>query len=235
MTVHTEEFAGDLSKLYEGAKTKEEYEGVIERGIEVKTELVGEFPDITASVISPYLWAKYYRYLKFSSSRRDRVDLLDEVGQMFSQVKDPDNKVALLYLESVILSNLLNDQKGAEWRIFAIGKIIAEEEVSIASTLKLINASGLKEMAEKHWVEAAKIFSEIERFPENILQQPENLRSAANTFSNWGASLVRGDIDIVEGRENLLIAKDCYLREEVPSVKHLEGIENRLREADEKS
>ena len=235
MSVHTKEFAKDLSMLYEKAKTEEGYQEAIRRGTKVKTELVGEFPDITASVILPYYWAKYYLFLKFPSSRKDKTDLLDEVEQMFSQVKDPDNKVALLYLESVILSNLLGGQKRAKWRIFAIGKIISEEKVSIASTLKPINASGLKEMAEKNWTEAARIFSEIERFPESVLRQPENLRHAANTINNWGASLIRGDIDIAKGREKFLIAKDYYLREEVPSEKHLGGIEGRLREADEKS
>ncbi|MEA1936699.1 MAG: hypothetical protein U9N04_01135 [Patescibacteria group bacterium] len=235
MTVHIKEFAEKLSELYKKAKTREEYEEVIGRGTEIETALVGEFPDITAPIISPFYWARYYLLLKFPSSKRERVDFFLEVDQMFSQVKDPDNRVALLYLKSVILSNLLNDQRGARWCIIAISKIISEGKISIASILRHINARVIKEMVDKNWSEAAKISEEIGIFPEDILRQPENLGHAANVLNNWGASLVRGDIDIVLGREKLLIAKDYYLREEVPSEKHLDGIKNRLREADEKS
>ena len=237
METRTAELADELSKLYGKAKTVEEYEEVIGREYVIEEMLQGEFPDIRASVLLPSYWAGYYHLLKFptSSADEDRYEFLSKIRNVRLYLKDPDNKVALLYLDSVVLSNLLNDQKSAEWCIFGINKIISEEKVSIASVLRFINSGVVNEMADKNWSEAVEISKEIERFPEEILKQPENLRHAANITNNWGASLIRGDIDIAKGREKLLIAKDYYLREEVPSEGHLEGIKNRLREADEKS
>ena len=242
METRTAELAEELSKLYGKAKTKEEYEEVIRRGKEIRTMLEGEFPDTIASVLLSFYWAKYYLILKFSSLGKDRmlkstsrIDFFCELEKMLSQIKDPDNRVALLYLESVILSNLLGDQNGAEKYIISIDEIISEEKVSIASVLRFINSRIVKEMADKNWSEAVEISKEIERFPKEILEQPENLRHSANIFNNRGASLVRGDIDIAKGRENLLIARGYYLREIVLSEGHLDGIKNRLREADEKS
>ena len=110
--VHTEEFAKELSELYNKAKTKEEYEEVIRRGEEIRIMLEGEFPDITAQVLLPSYWAEYYDLLKFpsSSADEDKQEFLSTIRNVRLYLKDPDNKVALLYLESVVLSNLLNDQ-----------------------------------------------------------------------------------------------------------------------------
>ena len=238
METGTAELADELSELYNKAKTKEEYLEVIGKGKEMEDLLAKEeFFDVIAPVILLSYWAEYYLLLKFPTptATMDRLNFASKVKTAYSLVANPDNKIAFLYLESVAWSNLVYNQERAVWCIIGIEKIIAEEKVSIASTLKLINASGLKEIAEKNWTEAVRIFSEIERFPENILWQPENLRHAANVTSNWGASLIRGDIDIAKGREKLLIARRYYLREEVPPEKHLEGVKNRLREADEKS
>lgn len=237
METRTAELADELSKLYNEAKTKEEYGEVMKRGEEIKDMLQGEYPDITASVLFSSYWAGYYDLLKFPTSSADenRHEFLSKIRNVRLYLKDPDNKVALLYLESVVLSNLLGDQKSADWCIFGVSKIISEEEVSIASILRFINSRVVKEMADKNWNEAVEISKEIERFPKRILEQPENLRLAGHIFSNRGASYIRGDIDIDEGREKLLIAKGLYLQEKVPPENHLTGIKNRLREADEKS
>jgi len=239
MVVDTEtraaEAARELSALYEKAKTEDEYKEIVRRGEEIKNTLEGEFPDIEISVLYPSYFAEYYSLLKFPSSRKDRYRFADRMGWLCATAKDPDNRVKMFYLRAEIASNLLGDQENANWCNNEINKIISSEKVSIASILRHINSRGTVEMAENNWREAVKIFSEIERFPEDILKRPENLRHTANITNNWGASLIRGDIDLPKGREKLLIARELYLQEEVPPEKHLEGIKNRLREADEKS
>ena len=226
MAVHIEEFVKELSELYKKAETKEAYEETIKRGGEIKTA-------IEISVLYPSYFAEYYLLLKFPSSRKDRCRFADRMGWLYATAKDPDNRVAMLYLRSEIASNLLGDQENARWCNDEIDKIISSEKVSLAAVLKHINSKGTVEMVEKNWREAVKIFSEIERFPEEVLRQPENLGHAANIINNLGISYIRSGIDIGKGRKNLLIARDYYLREKTPSKKHLESIRNRLREADE--
>lgn len=232
-----ENLANELSKLYNKAKTKKEYKKVVRREEEISVSLEGESFDLMLLVFLPIYWAEYYLLLKFplSSGVADKDDFLCKVQYIFSQLKDPDNKVSMLYLESVIWSNLLNNRENSDWCNREIEKIILSEEISLASILKSINARIIKEMTDENWPEAVKISKEIEVFSREILRHAENLRHTANIFSNWGASLIRGSIDVDKGREKLLVAKDYYLREEVPPEGHLEGIENRLREADEKS
>ena len=231
--------ANELSELYNKAKTQKDYEKVVMKGDNsnnVNLDNVGSADSILL-ILLPSFWAEYYLSLKFplSSVLVDEQNFLHRVQNTLSRLKNPDNKVALLYLESVIWSNLLNNQENSDRCNREIEKIILSEEISLASILKSINARVIKEMADENWPEAVKISKEIEVFSKEILRHAENLRHTANIFSNWGASLIRGNIDVDEGREKLLVAKDYYLREEVPPEGHLEGIKNRLREADEKS
>ena len=232
-----QELADKLFELYNKAKTKKEYQEIGKIGKEMNGELRGKSLDSILIALLPFFWAEYYLLLKFPSATVivDVDNLLCTVQDKFSLLKNPDNKVSMLYLESVIWSNLLNDQENSDFCNRKIETILLNEKVLLASTLRFINSRGVKEMTEKNWQEAVEIFAEIEKFPEEALKQFENLRHTANIFSNLGASYIRGDIDIVEGRKNLLIAKKYYLQEKVPSIKHLDGITNRLREADEKS
>jgi len=236
-TEKLESLVAKLSAAYNKARTKEDYEKVVIIGNEVVANMSGETSDMIVINALPAGWARYYYLLKFFSpeERKEGVtNLLGWIEGLLSSVEDPENKVALLYLKSVILSYLVGNQIDANWCIVSISKIISRKGVSIASTLELINASGIAEMSQKKWREAVNAFSEIERFQVKVLRQPENLRYAANILSNLGASYVRGDISIIDGKEYLLIARDYYLQEELPPKKHLEGIKNRLREAEEK-
>lgn len=228
--------ADKLSTLYEKAKTQEEYEHVIKEEKTASVNLEGKSFDLILPMLLPSFWAEYYLSLKFPSSSVliNKGDFIYRVQDTLSQLKNPDNKVALLYLESVIWSNLLNNQENSNWCNREIETILLNEKVSLASTLRFINSRGLKEMAGKNWQETIGIFDEIEKFPKEALKQPENLRHTANIFSNLGASYIRGNIDIVEGIKNLLIAKEYYLQEKEPPEKHLEGLQNRLGEATEK-
>ena len=230
-----QELADELSMLYEKAKAKEEYEEVIKKGGKIEI-MLGEGPDIKVSTQLPSYWAKYYLLLKFpsSSADEDRHDFAFEIESVYTYLTDPDNKVALLYLESVIWSNLLNDQEQAGQLTDKMNRIISSEKVSLASVLRHINARGLKEMAGRNWPEAVKTFNEIGRLSETELRQPENLRHAGNIINNRGASKIRGNLDITRGIDDLFEAKSFYLREDQPSQKHLEGLKNRLREAIEK-
>ena len=227
-------YSAELYKLCNEAKTKEGYEEAIKEGEKIRSIpiLGGETEKV---VRIPTYWAKYYLLLKYSSSLEEKKAFALEIENIYTFLTDPNNKVALLYLESVIWSNLLNDQERAGQLTDKMNRIIASESVSLTSILRLITSRIVKEMADENWPEAVKISKEIEVFPREILRHAENLRHTANIFSNWGASLIRGNIDVDKGRKNLFVAKDYYLREEAPPKGHLEGIENRLREADEKS
>lgn len=225
-----------LSELYEKATTEEEYNEVVEKGGERKI-MLGEDPDIKVSIQLPSYWAEYYLFLKFPNSFKDiqdRFDFVSEIESVYTHLTDPDNKVALLHLESVIWSNLLNNQENSDWCNREIETILLNEEVSLVSILRYINARGIKEMAAKNWSEAVKIFNEIGVLSITALRQPENLRHAGNIFNNRGASKIRGSINITGGVDDLFEAKSFYLREDQPSQKHLEGLRNRLREATKK-
>jgi len=231
----------ELSVAYNKAQTKEEYKEVVKRGKEIEALLSKEesFGTI-APIILPAYWAKYYLLLKFPAPTEimDKFEFASKIRTDSFFIADPDTKIAFLYLESVawnMVSGLMYDQKRARECTATINKIISEGKVSVASILRYINSGIVKEMADKNWREAVIISKEIEKFPKEIIEQPKNLRHSANIINNRGASYIRGDIDIVKGRKSLLIAKDYYLREKVPSKNHLDGIKNRLREADEKS
>ncbi|MCK4591977.1 hypothetical protein KAT63_00885 [Candidatus Parcubacteria bacterium] len=230
-----QELADKLSELYEKATTKEEYEKVVKEGGEIKV-VIGEDPDMKVSTRLSSWWAEYYLHLKFptSSADEDRHDFAFKIESIYTYLTDPDNKVALLYLESVIWSNLLDDQKQAGQLIDKMNRIISSEKVSLASILRHINSRGLKKMAEKNWLEAVEIFSEIGKLSHTELQRPENLRHTGNIINNMGTSKIRSGFDVTGGINDLFEAKSFYLREDQPSQKHLEGLRNRLGEATKK-
>ena len=88
-------------------------------------------------------------------------------------------------------------------------------------------------MNDKNWEMAANVFSEILIFSEIELNGLRNPDSAANIFSNLGASLLRNDkktmTDIEQAREYLAKAQEYYLKAETPSEKHLQGVKKQIR------
>jgi len=236
METRTAELADELIALYGKAETGEAYKEVEDRGNEAMAILKDESFDVAVPVLLPGLWAKYDLLLKFpilSSMNEDRKEFLGRVQWWLScsRVKSPENRIALSYLESMILKNLLNNYARSQWCIIGIKKIIAEEEeISIALTLKLINLRGAVEMANKNWIGAVGIFNEIDEFPKKILWQPENSKSAADLLSDRGISQIRAGSNIWSGIRDLATAAGYYQqKEEVP-----EDLKNRLREAIEK-
>jgi len=236
------DFFKELSSAYNQAQTEEDYNRVVLRGKEIRKILVdiGKSFNEIALFILPAYWAEYYLLLKFPkpTTIMDRHYFAVGVRVAVLQISTPNIKVAYLYLESVswdMVSAVMYDFERAQACKDHMKKIISEGSVSIVSILQHINTIMIKNMADKNWQEVIIISKEIEQFSEEVLKQPGNLRHTANIYSNQGASRIRGDIDIADGRESLLKAKSYYLLEEIPSETHLEGIKNRLREADEKS
>jgi hypothetical protein len=115
-------------------------------------------------------------------------------------------------------------------------KMIEEGKVGLIEMFRLINAKGLKFYGERDFKEAVNAFSEIETYP----TEPKNLddetkQITGHVLNNWGMVLIRGDIDPREGKKLLEKARDSYyMKMKTPPTMHLDGINNRLREAEEK-
>ncbi|MFA7169513.1 MAG: hypothetical protein WC178_01535 [Candidatus Paceibacterota bacterium] len=225
----------EINASYKTAKTAEDYKKVEEKGKELWQICQKEYYNNLANGLN-YLWATYYRLLKFSPENRE--DFSDEVRNLLYRiadlsrfVADPEKKIELLYLESVVHSYITENIAYAEALNKQMLAEISEGDLSLSSILRLINSIGLKEMSEKNWAGAVKVLVEISNIPPKDLGAVKNPDLIANVFSNLGASYIRGNIDIEEGERCLLIAEGYYLKTNPPSEKHLQGIKNRLREA----
>ncbi len=227
----------ELAELYSKAKTKKEYENLMNLSRRYANALTAHMvsPNAVVLAVFPGYWAEYHLFDKFPAgfTEEDIKKFVRKIQavRLRLMVSDADNKVALLYLESNIWSHLLNDQEKAEQYIKEMDEIISQGKVSTASILKMINSAGNKEMDAKNWTRAIKIFDEINKFPQEVLEKPENLLYATNIINQRGASKSRGDIDVVDGIKDLVTALDYYLKQIPVPMKHIEGIRNRLKEA----
>lgn len=246
MSEKTTELTAELDELYKKAKSQEEYEEAIKKGQELKSEAKKKYFATLANGKNLY-WSRYYLLLKFSDPEREAItrfeanSLLEEIEDLCSRVSSPETTIELLYLESVIYSQLLKDTEAAKKLNDFIKTMISDNRLPLSFLLQSINARGIKEMNDKNWEMAIKIFREILSFSEEELNGLSNPDSAANIFSNLGASILRGDInkqrdkrlaDIKEARKYLKTAEAYYRKKNPPSEKHLQGIANRQAEAD---
>lgn len=241
MSEKTIKLTTELNELYKKAKSKEEYEEAIKKGQELKSEAMKEY-FIELANGKNFYWSRYYLLLKFSDPKRGAVtrfeanSLLEEVQDLYSRISSLETTIELLYLESVIYSQLLKDAEAAKKTNDFMRTMISDNSLPISFLQQNINARGLKEMNDKNWETAVNVFSEILLFSEEELNSLENPDSAANIFSNLGASLLRNDkktmADIERAREYLAKAQEYYLKADWPSEKHLQGIANRQAEAD---
>jgi len=225
-----EERIEEINTLYSKATTLKEYKKIVEEVEQLRKEMskVGKDADEISQAIIDGFWAHYYlerKFYKNSFSSEAILQFAERVQEYYRAVKGADLKVSYGYLLSVILGELREDSDRAEVIAGEI-QVIAKESGNTAALLRQINARGIKAMKED-FEEAVKIFNEIE----NVRDIHEkDYRHVGNIINNSGASKIRGDIDIVDGMKDLLIAADYYLAEEEPPIKHLEGIINRLNE-----
>lgn len=233
-----EKMSNELSTLYGKARTKEEYEKVVELRERYTNTLKANLatPDKVVLTILPGYWAEYYFLLKFPAdvTEEDKDNFMERIDMLELQTKDPSVKAELLYLEGVAWSHLMHNQENADWCNEEFKKLVLAGKVSIAQILKGINSRVIKEMDAKNWQGAVKIGDEIKGFSEEAITQPENIGAAANIINNRGASKIRGDINTKDGIKDLVTAMDYYLKQEQVPIKHIEGIRNRLMEAAKK-
>ncbi len=228
----------ELHALYQKALIKEEYEKAVElTGKSIVTLGASrESPDTIVATVLDGLWSEYYLLLKFPEIIEDEAlenndCFIEKVESLLNQVVESTNRAELLYLASVAWSRLLGDQENAESCNLVLQDLISSGKVSVALILKGINSRGIKEMTVKNWLEAEKIFSEIDPFYVLTLKEEENLLPTANILNNRGASLIRGNIDPVLGAIFLLDAVGFYSRLDSPPAKHFQGLVNRLQES----
>ncbi len=236
-----DKISNELSTLYSKAKTKEEYENLMKLSRRYADKLQSHmvFPNAIVMIVFHGDWAEYHLFDKFPEGfTKEDINKFAkkiEANRLRLMVNETDdNRVALLYLEFNIWSHLLNNQEKANWCIVQMDRIISNGKVSEASILKMINSAGNKEMDAKNWTRAIEIFNGINKFPQEILEKPENRLYTANIFNQRGASKIRGDIDIRDGIKDIVIALDYYLKQTPVPMKHIEGIRNRLMEATKK-
>lgn len=230
----------ELADLYVKAKTREEYENLMNLSRRCADKLQAHMVFLSAIIIAvfPGYWAEYHLFDKFPAgfTKEDINKFAEKIKAIRLRLTENDLecKVALLYLESNIWSHLLFDQEKARWCVEEMEKIISKGKVSTASVLKMINSAGNKEMDAGNYFRAVGIFNRINKFSQEELEKPENLLYTANIINQLGAAKIRGNINIKEGLEDLTTALSCYLKLEPVPVKHLGGIANRLKEATRK-
>ncbi len=228
------ELLAEVDALYGKAKTETDYIKTEQKGQEFWQACKKEYFESLAKGTN-YLWATYYRLLKFPPKAEKDFDeavvnLLYKVDDIFDEISDLEKKIELKYLKSVISSSLTKNYDSSELSNKEMETMIRTDNLPLASSLRLINSIGLREMGQQNWEGAIKAFKKIFVFSEKELEDIENPDLVANIFSNLGASYIRGSLDIKEGEKYLLKAKKYYLKKEPPSEKHLQGIKNRLGE-----
>ncbi len=184
-----DKMAKELAELYGKARTKEEYENLMNLSRRYANTLSAHmvFPSAVVMTVFPGYWAEYHLFDKFPEGfTKEDINKFAkkiEANRLRLMVNETDdNRVALLYLEFNIWSHLLNNQEKANWCIVQMDRIISNGKVSEASILKMINSAGNKEMDAKNWISAIEIFNGINKFPQEILEKPENRLYTANIF-----------------------------------------------------
>lgn len=228
-----------INELYQNTKP-EAYLEAIEVGEDVKNNLREEerYYPVAPKVINRY-WSEYYLLKKYPemAGPHTKEKLVAEIRDIVEHLSEPTEIFSFLYLWSTAESSLEPyDFKEADRLNALMGKMIEEGKVGLIEMFRFINAKGLKFYGEKDFVNAIKAFKEIEQYPTD----PENFddetkQIAGHAFSNWGMVLVRRGIDPQKGTTLLEKARDLYyMKMSTPPTLHLNGIKNRLREADEK-
>ncbi len=228
-----EERIEEIGALYAKAVDEEEYTTVMENSLLLREEMekAGCILEEIAEAVFSGFFARYYWIRKFFINEEVTEGLKEEVKKFYERITDPLLKVRYGYLLAIIVGELEEDFDEAK-RLNKEIRQIAESTGNISEILREINSRGLQAAKEGNHILAIKIFSEIEAFT-NIPEKA--FRHAGNILNNRGASKIRGDISPIDGAVDLIAAvADYYLREEEPSLKHLDGIRNRLREAQEK-
>jgi len=226
--IKLEEIVDEINVLYNKATRETDYLEVEEKAASLEKEMIetGKSIKETAKAIMNGFWASYYLARKFN---RINSLLFSNVKSYYSQIEDPELKIAYGCLLAVISSELREDFATAKEINSEIQKV-AEETENVVSILRVINARGLKEMKEKNFAGAIKIFNEVEQ----IIVPTEASQHMGNILSNLGISKIRGEIDILDGISDLIEAASHYLETKPIPLKHIEGIKNRLNEAGEK-
>ncbi len=231
------DWIADLDRLYKAATEMKEYENVVGIRDIIKERLGNKItPDIIFQSLKNGYWAEYYLLLKNPNSftAEDRNSFLKSINEIEDSLTISIVKAELLYLKSVVCSNLMNDQENADVCNRKLHKMILDGHCLIDQMIKGINARMIKEMGMKNWEEATKIGNELEEFPEDLRMQTGNIGPSANVLSNRGASKIRGGTDTNGGIKDLVIALDYYLKQASVPIKHIEGVRNRLMEATKK-
>ncbi len=231
-----DKMSNELSMLYSKARTKEEYEKVVEQRntYEAALKANGVSPNTVVLKVLPGYWAEYYLMLKFptefTEEDKDRF-MMEKMRTLEWEASDSTVEAEVLYLQSVAWSHLMNDQEIAELCNSKFEELISAGKVSLTQILKGINSRIIREMDSKNWQSAVRTGDEIKRFSEEVIEQPENVGPAANIINNRGTSKIRGDINIKDGIKDIVTALGYYLKQIPVPMKHIEGIKNRLTEA----
>ncbi|MCK4520562.1 hypothetical protein KAT95_01705 [Candidatus Parcubacteria bacterium] len=222
----------EINSLYAKAVGGEEYVSIMEKTNKLEEDMKegGKSVEEIAEGIYNGFFGEYYWVRKFFTTDRHISMLKESVGEYYQQIKEPSLKVKYGYLLTVIVSELEENFDEAR-RIEKEIREIASKTGNTASIFREINARGLRKMKESDFSGAVKVFNEINDFEEI---SREDFRHAGNIVNNRGAARIRGNIDIIDGARDLLLAADYYLQEEEPSRGHLGGLRNRLREVMEK-
>jgi len=225
-----DKIAKEINALYARATTEDDYKLVAEKSEEI-ADLLSDNEAIISKTINSW-WAQYYLFLKFDKNLNARTDFVAKIAKWYKVLEKPENIVKFGYLFVTAVGNLTPDIYKQE--IIEVNvqiKDLAEKTGNSTLILQAINSRGVKEMADKNWLKAEEIFSEIDPFYILTLKQKKNLLLAANTLNNRGSTLIRGNINPVLGAIFLLDAAGFYSRLDQPPAKHFQGLINRLEES----
>lgn len=226
-----EEEKKKINTLYNKAVTEKDYEEIVEKASDLQLEMIEENVDYMLEATLNGWWSYYYLVRKFRRTKESIKDLHDMISCFYSKATKAEVKISYGYLLSVILSELKGDVVEAN-RINAVLDKMARKSGGMVSMLRVINARGIGEMKEANFEEAVEVFDEIRQFKDI---PEEAFRHAGNIINNRGASKIRGDINPIDGLMDLIVAaKEYYLKEKEVSLKHIEGIINRVNEAKDK-
>lgn len=258
MSENLEQTVKHINALYSSAKTEQEYDATIEAGKKLESMLEKRTSEYYEAMIEGlnFYWSRYYKLLKFDPSNKIAANqLLSEIDNLYLHCDDARKIAKILYLEIVVLANLLNDTESAEAAGKEMKELFQTKELVWDDYLRYINAMGIKAMAEAKnlrenneaiasgikWREAIVYFSEILGLPEENLDSLESPETAANVFSNLAATLLRANLnlddavkrleDIRDAKGYLYLAELYYNKMKPPSAKHLQGVTNRYEES----